>query len=214
MRIGADQRVGIGDLDLLAVDRIVPGPDGLGEVFEVDLVADAGAGRHDTEIVEGLLAPFQELVALGVALVFELDVLGEGLGRAELVDDDRVVDDEVDRHQRIDLLGVAAQRLDAVAHRGEVDHRRHAGEVLHQDAGRAEADFLAGLALVVEPGDEILDVGLGDRAPVLVAQQVLEQHLHREGQLRDAGQAVLLGVGQGVIGVALAADVECLAGLE
>ena len=48
------------------------------EIFEIDLVADAGAGRHDAEIAEGLLAPFQELVALLVALVFELDVAGEG----------------------------------------------------------------------------------------------------------------------------------------
>jgi hypothetical protein len=37
-------------------------------------VADAGAGRHDAEVVEGALAPAQELVALAVALEFELDV--------------------------------------------------------------------------------------------------------------------------------------------
>ncbi len=39
-------------------------------------------------------------------------------------------------------------------------------------------------------------VGVGDGAAVLVPQQVLEQHLQRVRQLRDAGQAVLLGVGQ------------------
>jgi hypothetical protein len=49
----------------------------------------------------------------------------------------RVVDDEVDRAQRVDLLRVAAQRRHRLAHRGEVDHRRHAGEVLH--AARAPA---------------------------------------------------------------------------
>ena len=175
----------------MPVDRLLAGPDGLGEVFEIDLVADAGAGRHDAEIVEGALAPFQEAVALAIALIFELDILRERLGRAELVDDDRVVDDEIDRNERVDLLRVAAERDDAVAHRGEIDHGRNAGEVLHQHARRAEADLLAGLALVGQPGDEALDVGLGDRAAILEAQQVLEQHLHREGQLRDAGEAVL-----------------------
>ena len=43
-------------------------------------MADAGAGRHDAEIVERLLAPFQETIALAVALVFELDVLLERRG--------------------------------------------------------------------------------------------------------------------------------------
>ena len=121
VRIGADAGVGIGDdVAVLAGHR----PHRLGEIFEVDLVADAGAGRHDAEIAEGLLAPFQEVVALLVALVFELDVAGEGDRRAEFVDDDGMVDDEVDRHQRVDLLRVAAERGHGVAHRREVDHRR------------------------------------------------------------------------------------------
>src|SRR3954452_18347781 len=47
-------------------------------------------------------------------------------------------------------------------------------------------DFLLRLALVVEPMGHRLDVGLRDGAPVLVAEQVFEQHLHGEGQLRNA----------------------------
>ena len=164
-------------------------PHRLAEIFEVDLMADAGAGRHDAEIAEGLLAPFQELVALLVALVFELDIAGEGQRRAELVDDDGMVDDEVDRHQRIDLLRIAAERGHGVAHRGEVDHRRNAGEILHQHAGRAIGDLDAGRALVGQPAGDRLDAFLGDRAAVLVAQQVLEQHLHRIGKLRRCRSA-------------------------
>ena len=214
VRIGADQRVRIGDLDLSAVDGLVAGPDGLRQIFEVDLVADARARRHDAEIVEGELAPFQELVALLIALIFELDIAGEGLGRTEFVDDDGMVDNEIDRHQRVDLLGVAAQRLDAVTHRREVDHGGNAGEVLHQHARRAEADLLAGLALVVEPGDEALDIGLGDRAAILEAQQVLQQHLHREGQLGNPGEPIGLGIGERIIGVGLAVRDERLAAFE
>ena len=120
-------------------------------------MADAGAGRHDAEIAERLLAPFQEFVALLVALVFELDVAGEGQRRAELVDDDRMVDDEIDRHQRIDLLRIAAERGHGVAHRGEIDDRRHAGEVLHQHAGRTIGDLDAGRALVGQPAGDRLD---------------------------------------------------------
>ena len=120
VRIGADAGVGIGDRLAVLVVR----PDDLAEIFEIDLVADAGAGRHDAEVAERLLAPLQELVALLVALIFELDVAGEGERRAELVDDDRVVDDEVDGHQRVDLLRIAAERRHRVAHGGKVDHGR------------------------------------------------------------------------------------------
>ena len=192
----------------------VVGPHDLAEIFEIDLVADAGAGRHDAEIAERLLAPFQEFVALLVALVFELDIAGEGHRRAELVDDDRMVDDQIDRHQRVDLLRIAAERRHGVAHRGEVDHRRNAGEILHQHAGRAIGDLDAGRALVGQPAGDRLDALLGDRAAVLVAQQVLEQHLHRIGQLRDAGQAVLLGLDQVVIDIFRAAHVERAAAIE
>ena len=112
-----------------------------------------------------------------------------------------MVDDEVDRHQRVDLLRIAAERGHGVAHRREVDDGRHAGEILHQHAGRAVGDLDAGRALVGQPAGDRLDVFLGDRAAVFVAQQVLEQHLHRIGQLGDAGQPVLLGLDQAVIDI-------------
>ena len=87
----------------LPIVNLLFGPDGLREIFEVHLVADAGAGRHDAEIVEGASGPISGTVALAVALVFEVDV-GERLRRAEFVDDDRMVDDEIDGHERVDLL--------------------------------------------------------------------------------------------------------------
>ena len=182
MRVGADQRIRISDLEgagLLA-DRhlLLLGPHGLCEIFEIDLVADAGAGRHHREIRERLLAPFQELVALLILLVFLDHVLGEGLVVAEEVHDHRVIDDEIDRHQRIDLLGVTAKSLHRVAHGGEIDHRRHTGEILHQHARRAECDLVLELSFL-QPLRERQDVALLDRASILIAQQVLKQHLHR-----------------------------------
>ncbi len=69
VRVGADERVG--------VRGAVAAEHDLREVFEVDLVHDAGAGRHDAEVLERLLAPAQELVALAVALVLALHVVHE-----------------------------------------------------------------------------------------------------------------------------------------
>jgi hypothetical protein len=211
VRIGADAGVGISDDVAVPADQR---PHRLGQIFEVDLVADAGAGRHDAEILERLLAPFQEFVAFLVAFVFEFDVAGKGQRRAELVDDDRMVDDEIDRHQRIDLLRVAAERGHGIAHRGKVHHCRHAGEILHQHPRWPVGDLHAGGALVGQPAGDCLDALLGDGAAVLVAQQVLQQHLHRIGQLRNSGQAVLLGLDQIVIDIFRAAHVEGTAAIE
>ena len=181
-------------------------------MLEVDLVADAGSRRHDLEIVERAAAPLEEFVALAVAGIFELDVAVERLGSAELVDHHAVVDDEVDRDQRIDLLRVAAELLHRVAHCGEVDDRRNAGEVLHQHARRAVLD-LAGDAPLLLPVDHALKVLAGDGHAVLEAQEVLQQHLHREGQAADVAE-LLCRLGQRIIKVASLSDGQVRAGVE
>ena len=209
--VGADEGVGIGDGGAVGGGR---GPDDLGEIFEVHLVADAGAGRDDAEVLEGALAPLEEGVAFAVALVFQRDVVGQRFGRAELIDDDGMVDDEIDGDERVDLLGVAAELEHAVAHGGEIDHGGDAGEVLHQHAGGAEADFLAGLAFVIDPFHGVDDVLLGDGAAIFGAEQVLDQHLHGEGQLGEAREAIFLRVGERIIAVGLAAGGQRLAALE
>ncbi len=178
--VGADEGVGIGHFRAVLVGV---GPDGLGEVFEVHLVADAGAGRHDAEILEGVLAPFQEDITLHVPLIFAVHVHLEGAGIAEFVDHHRMVDDKIDGVQGVDLLRVTAERLDPVTHRGEIDHGRNAGEVLHQHAGRAIGDLARVLAaLVRRPFGEGLDVIDRDRAAaILEAEHVLKHHLQRGG---------------------------------
>jgi hypothetical protein len=190
--VGADQRVGIGDLDRLAVPLLLRGPHGLGEIFQVDLVTDAGAGRNDGEIGESLLAPLQEAIALLVLLVFARHVLPERLRGPGIVDHHRMVDDKIDRHERVDLARVAAERRHRVAHRREVHHRRHAGEVLHQHASGAKGDLVFRLPLVVHPRRDRLDILLRDAPAVLVAQQVLEHDLERERQGGNAFEAILL----------------------
>ncbi|MND92551.1 hypothetical protein D3C80_847130 [compost metagenome] len=201
MAVGADAGIGIGgDFTVFFI-----GPDGLAKIFEIHLVADAGAGRYDAKILERLLAPFEEAVTLAVALVFQLHIAGKGGRRTELVDNDRVVDDQVDGHQRIDLFRIAAERLDAIAHGGKVDDRRNAGKVLHQNAGRAIGDLGLGQALVVQPFGNRKDLLPGDRLAVFETKQVFEQHLHREGQLGNTCQAVRFGLGQAVIDIVLTA---------
>ncbi|MPM98693.1 hypothetical protein SDC9_145881 [bioreactor metagenome] len=172
MGVGADTGVGVGLQDTVDLTR----EDHAGEVLDVDLVHDAGARGDDLEVVEGGLAPAEELVALLVALVLDVDVLGEGLRGAEVLHDDGVVDHHLGRGERVDLGRVATEVGDRLAHRGQVDDTGHAGEVLHDHAGRSELDLLARLGRRI-PGRERLDVAGGDVRTVLGTEQVLQQDL-------------------------------------
>jgi len=88
-----------------------------------------------------------------------------------------MIDDELDRLQWIHFVWVAAKADDAVAHRGEVHHGGHTGEVLKQHAGWSERDLLLRCALDIPPCARF-DVGRLHESAVLVAQQVFQQDLH------------------------------------
>ncbi len=168
-------------------------------------MADAGARRHDTEIVKGLLAPFQEGVAFDVAFVFAFHVHLEGARVAELVDHHRVVDHQIHRVQRVDLLRVAPQPDDAVAHRRKVHHRRHPGKVLHQHARRAIGDLARGPAAIRGPVGKGADVVQRHRLAVLEAQHVFQHDLQRRRQARKVAQTRRLCSRDRVIGERAAA---------
>ncbi|KPC57436.1 Uncharacterized protein AC509_4607 [Pseudomonas amygdali pv. morsprunorum] len=171
VRIGADQ--GVGERVSAAVFFL--GPHSAAQVFEVHLMANAGAGRHYAEVIESALAPTQERVALTVALHLDVDVLAERFGVAKLVDHHRVVDDQVHRGQRVDALRVTTSLGHGSAHGGQIDHCRHTGEVLHQHAGRAVLNFPVRTALG-QPVGNSLEVVASDGLVVLPTQQVFQQH--------------------------------------
>ncbi len=177
VRVRADQRVGIGQAGGVVDEHHAR------EVLQVDLVHDPRVGRHDREVVKRRLAPAQERVALLVSLELALGVARERVAAAEGVHLHGVVDDELRRHERVDQRRVAAHRRHGVAHRGQVHHGRHPGEVLHDHARGRERDLLGGSRRRV-PRRQRLDVRRVDRSVALRAQQVLEQDLQRERQAR------------------------------
>ena len=204
MRIGADHGVGI---RLALVRR----ENHRREIFEIHLVHDAGVGRHDAKIVEGALPPAQEKIALLVALELQLRVGGECAGAAERIDLHRMIDHQINRLQRTDLGGIAAELLDRVAHHGEIRDHRHAREILQQHASRHERHF-ALPALAIPPGERFDLPGRHDHA-VLAPQHVLDHHLDRIRHPRER-EAVLLQRLEFVNRVRLAIDRERRASAE
>ena len=115
-------------------------------------------------------------------------VLRARRGVPKYVDLHRVVDHQIDRHQRVDLLRVAAQR--ASSRRASRPGRRRTGTPVkscsitraglerHLDVLRARRAFQAAEALARRPRV--------DQLAVDVAQHGLQQHLDRERQAREA----------------------------
>ena len=202
MGVGADDGIWISGE--LAVE--LGGEDDAGEVFEIDLVADAHARRNGGEVAEGGLAPLKEGVALAVALEFEERVGLIGSGCAVLVDLHGVVDDEFGGRERIDAFGIATESFDGIAHGGEIDDGGNPGEVLHEDACGHVGDFAAWLGFRI-PVCEELDVAGGDVDAVFAAQQILKKDFETEGKTCEI-EATAAKRGQAVDGVGAVAGFE------
>ena len=102
---------------------------------------DSGARGNHLELVEGILAPAKELVALAIAFVLELHVTGLRVGRSEKVGDDGMVDDQFSGCQRLDDVGIASQSDHCLTHRCQVHDHGNTGEVLHHYSRRGELDL-------------------------------------------------------------------------
>jgi hypothetical protein len=63
-----------------------------------------------------------------------------------------MVDHELGREERVDLLRIASHAADRPPHRREVDDRGNAREVLEEDARRREGDLGGGLRARLPPG--------------------------------------------------------------
>jgi hypothetical protein len=168
VRVGAEE--GVRHRDAVAHD------DDLREPLEVHLVADARARWDDAEGLEGLARPTEERIALAVALVLALEVALVDVLRAEEIGLDGVVDDQVDRNQRLDLRRVLTRALHRRAHRGEVDRSGHAGVVLKKDARGPEGDRCV-VSRIPQERLSCSQLGIAAYAP-----DALEKDLHGDGQ--------------------------------
>ena len=155
--------------------------DAFGQVFQVHLVNNADARRHNAEGLESLLPPLEELVALAVALELHVQIQPQSIGTAEKVHLHGMVDHQVDRHERLDHGRVLACRGHRIAHGRQVDEKRHPCEVLQHNAGNDEGNFLRSRLFRV-PRGKGADIFGSHLASVAIAQHRLEHNAdaHRQ----------------------------------
>jgi len=92
-----------------------------------------------------------------------------------------VVDDEIDRLQRIDQASVAAESRQRITHGGEIDDCGNSGEILEQHPRSTESNFPFDLPLHV-PGCKRAHVVGFDELAVFVPEQIFEKDLEADGE--------------------------------
>ena len=158
------------------------------QIFQIHLMHDADAGRHDLEGVERLHAPFHEFVALGVALEFQLHVQLERVRAVVVIHLHRMIHHQIHRHQRLDDLRVFAHFGSGIAHRGEIDEQRHAGEILQHDARHHERN-LFGARRIRLPVGQLAHMRLGDFLAVVIAQHRFQHDADGNRQARNLAES-------------------------
>ena len=142
-----------------------------GHFLQVDLVHDAVARRDHIDVLEGLFGPVDEVETVFVAAIFDGAVLLEGLGiETARLDGQRVVDDQLRRHHRVDLRRVAALQSDGIAQASEVDQRGLAEDVMADHPRREPREIEIAFAF-----DQLLE-RVGERGRVAATHKVFRQH--------------------------------------
>ncbi len=117
-------------------------------LFQVDLVHDAVTGRDHVDVIEGAAGPVDEIEAVRVAAVLDGTVLVEGVRvEAGVLDGERMIDDELGRHYRVDARRVTALVCDRIAQAGEIDQRGLAENVVADHACRVPGKIQVAAAL-------------------------------------------------------------------
>src|SRR5262249_48643149 len=149
------------------------------KVFEIHLMADAGARRNYFETLERSLSPAKEGIALDVALEFDLRVQAKGICSTETVYLHGVINHQFDREERINSLRIAADLVDGFAHRGQVHNRGDAGKILQENTRGHEGNFF--FFRVRCPPGQRFNVFSMDEAAVFAAKEIFEKDAQGKG---------------------------------
>ncbi len=172
MTIQPHQRIWIGFQAPFPLAR----PHHLPKVFKVHLMANSRAWRYNPEIIKDVLAPFEESIALIISLNFPPDVELIRIVCPKSIHNDRMVNDQVHRHERINFARVASHFSNGIAHGRQIHNGRNTRKVLYQNTSRRKRDLFRG-RLSLHPSCQGFNIFGFDNHIILKAQHIFEQDL-------------------------------------
>ena len=173
VRIGSDQCVGKAHA---VFEQNSPG-----EVLQIDLMEDSGAGRKKPYAVIGLHGPFDEAEALGVAADLQLHVSRQRVGRTVKVDGQCMVENHINRHFGPDAARRIAKPLNRAADCRQIAQQRNSGRAIKNDAPNRERNF--GIASrPCLPAREIANLAFVRPLAIAIPYKRFQHHPQRYGQ--------------------------------
>lgn len=124
-----------------------------------------------------------------------------------------MVDHQVDRHQRVDHLRITTQPGHRGAHRRQVDHSRHPGEILHDHPRRQKRNARSG-RIHRFPGSDIAHILLGDLAVIALSQGRFQQHANRKRQATQIRQPCLFQSIQAIVEIRFTVNRQFITGMK
>lgn len=196
VRISTDDGIGIEDTVVFK--------DSSGEIFQVNLMADTGAGRDGQEVLEGGLTPLEEFESFVVSFEFNSFVSFSGISSLGNIDLNGVINNQIDGNQGVDLLGITSKSGHSVSHSSQIDNTGDTSEILQKNSSRLERNFdtfSAGLG----PIKNLFNISGFDVEFITVSKGTFEEDSDGEGEFLDSG---VLEVGEGVVVVGFSVDVK------
>ena len=95
-----------------------------------------------------------------------------------------MIDDEIDRYERLDDLRIAPELFHGASHRGEIDDQRNAREILQNNPRDHERNFLVRRRFCI-PVRQRLDIFAPDFFSVAIPQHRFEHDPNADRQPRD-----------------------------
>jgi hypothetical protein len=139
--------------------------------LQIDLMHDAVARRNDVHVLERPLGPVDEVETIFVAAIFDRPVLLRRHPSRNLrAPRERVIDDQLHRHHRIDLGRIAAHVGNRIAQTRQIDQRGLAQDVVAHHARRKPREIEIALAL-----DQLLQ-RRGQRTRIAAPHQIFRVH--------------------------------------
>jgi len=111
------------------------------KVFQINLMDDSDTWWNHLEGIKSLHPPFQELVSFPVSSEFLVQIAIHGVSGSCEIHLDRVVDDQIDRNERLDDFWILIQTIDGRTHCGKINQQGDSREVLQDDTSNDKWDF-------------------------------------------------------------------------
>ena len=160
------------------------------KTFQIHLMNNTRFRGHHFEVIKAVLAPTQKSVTLSISFKFKIRVVLKRQTITKIINLHRMIDHQFRRAKRIDLGRVAPHQLHGIAHCCKIDNCGNAREILQQNSGRSETDFLRRNALRI-PIRKCLYICLGNTQTIFGSQKIFQKNLKRKRKLGYLGQLLL-----------------------